>query len=74
MMKKIAQEYAGDTCLYIYNNEENKYLLWNDSEQLWLYDAVYFASSENRDPIDDPKIKNADELASFANILAARKN
>ncbi len=69
MMKKIAGEHSDDTCLYIYNNEENKYLLWNDSEQLWQYDAVYFASSENTAPIDDPKIGSAEELVVYVSTM-----
>jgi hypothetical protein len=68
-MKACAAAHGDEVCVYIYNNEENKYLLWNDSEQLWSYDAVYFASSENPDPIEDEKIKNADKLVVYVSKM-----
>ncbi|MCR5503198.1 MAG: glycosyltransferase family 39 protein [Lachnospiraceae bacterium] len=69
MMKETAAKYADLPCVYIYNSEDSKYLLWNDSEQLWLYDSVYFVCSENREPLTDETIRSADELIVYVSTL-----
>ena len=68
-MEEIAAEHSNDPCLYIYNNESSKYLLWNDFMQLAKYNEVYFVNSEDLTPIDDAKINNAESLVVYTSIM-----
>lgn len=68
-MKNIAKSNADKECVYIYNNEDNKYFLWNDVEQLWQYERVYFVNSDNTDPIIEDAICNSDDLIVYVSTL-----
>ena len=69
MMNSIASEHKDDVCIYIYNDENNKYLLWNDFAQLAKYDEVYFVDINNKDVITEEKIVNAENLVVYISVL-----
>jgi len=73
-MENIAKEHADETCIYIYNNEDQKYLLWNDAMQLAKYKEVYFVYSQNKEKIVDEKINNSEKLIVYISTLGADEN
>lgn len=73
-MKRIAKENAGKECVYIYNNDNNKYFLWNDAEQLWQFDEIYFVDSDNMTPIDETKICNSKDLIVYISTLNKKED
>lgn len=64
-MNEIAENNSDNDCLYIYNNDETKYFLWNDYDQLSRYENVYFADINNSDAISDPMISESDRLIVY---------
>ena len=73
-MERIADKYKEETCIYIYNNEDNKYLLWNDAMQLAKYKDVYFIFAENTDAIEDVKINSSKEAVVYISSLGEHEN
>ena len=68
-MNDIASNHKDETCVYIYHNENQKYLLWNDALELAKYKEVYFIDSSNKEPITDTKITDADKLVVYVSTL-----
>lgn len=68
-MKDIALANSSKDCVYIYNNDDNKYFLWNDAEQLMMFDRIYFVDSENASPIVDEAINNSTDLIVYVSTL-----
>ena len=64
-MNYIASLNKDKDCLYIYNSEDKKYLLWNDFKQLAEYERVYFVNSENMNLIDESDISNSEDLIVY---------
>lgn len=60
-----AKELRDETVVYLYHRDEYKYLIWGDCAQLWQYDKVYFASSENKALIEETEIKEAEQLVVY---------
>lgn len=69
MMNEIANEHKDEVCIYLYNDEANKYLLWNDFMELSKFDEVYFVLASNKEEIAEAKIKNAKKLVVFVSSL-----
>ena len=68
-MNEIAKEHKDEVCVYIYNDEANKYLLWNDFSELSQYKEVYFVLASNKDAIIEEKINNASNMVVYVSSL-----
>lgn len=73
-MDKMASNYKNETCIYIYNNEEQKYLLWNDAMQLAQYEDVYFINIDNKEKINENKINDASKLVVYISNLGEHED
>lgn len=73
-MLECAREHANEGCVYIYHNEAQKYLLWNDAMQLKEFDRVYFVNSENTQKLEEPLICDADRLFVYISTLDQNKD
>ena len=68
-MESVAKEHSEDACVYIYNDEANKYLLWNDFKQLAEYEKVYFVCAQDLSAIEDKNIQQAEKLVVYISNL-----
>lgn len=73
-MVETASENKDAVCIYIYNNESQKYLLWNDYASLAQYKKVYFADSQNTDAIVDTEINNSDRIIVYVSTLSEKED
>ena len=71
-MNEIAQSVSDCDCVYIYNSETSKYLLWNDFKQLSYFDRVFFVNSEDMTPITEKEISESEKLVVFISTLGEK--
>ena len=68
-MENISESHSSENCVYIYNNEDNKYFLWNDALQLAKYKNVYFINSENQEPITESYFSEPHKMIVYISTL-----
>lgn len=72
--RQIAENNASKECVYIYNSEDNKYFLWNDVEQLWQYDRIYFVNSDNSELLNEKEICESRDLIVYVSTLNMKED
>jgi len=73
-MVAFAREHTQDTVVYLYHQDEYKYLIWGDAEQLWNYEKVYFVSTQNMEALKEEEIRNAERLVVYVSIMAEQED
>ncbi|MCR4651641.1 MAG: glycosyltransferase family 39 protein [Lachnospiraceae bacterium] len=60
-----AKEHRNDCILYIYN-PNNSWMIWNDAEELMVYDKIFFISSDTTEPVTDREVTEGDSIYVYA--------
>lgn len=61
----FSEEHSEDCIIYIYN-PSNRWMVWDDSQELMNYNNIYFISTEFDGDIDDEIIRNTDRIYVYA--------
>lgn len=59
-----AENHKNDAVVYIYN-PTNKWMIWDDSEELMQYEQIYFVSSENEAVVADERLSKEDTVYAY---------
>ena len=62
---KWAKEHANEPIVYIYS-DTNKWMIWDESEELMQYKDIYFINMEHSQIKTDERLKNANEIYVYA--------
>lgn len=59
-----AAQHSEEPVVYIYN-PTNKWMIWDESEELMQYDQIYFVSSENETIIADERLSSEEAIYAY---------
>ena len=59
-----AAQHSEEAVVFIYN-PQNKWMIWDESEELMQYEQIYFASSENEEFLPDERLSAEDTVYAY---------